>query len=94
MLRFGCDFSIPFTNNVAEQAVRMMRVKQKISGCFRSSNGAVSFARIRSYIDTLRKQELNILGWLKKAMLENRGLPLCQHLPDMPIYIVPMKYSS
>ncbi len=75
MLRFGCDFSIPFTNNVAEQAVRMMRVKQKISGCFRSKEGAKSFARIRSYMDTLRKQGLAILEFLKKALVGEAWLP-------------------
>lgn len=75
MLRFGCDFSIPFSNNVAEQAVRMMRVKQKISGCFRSKEGAVNFARIRSYIDTLRKQGLSILEWLENALIGEAWLP-------------------
>jgi transposase len=76
MLRFACDFSIPFTNNVAEQAVRMMRVKQKISGCFRSTHGAENFARIRSYIDTLRKQGLPIVEHLKKAMTAQAWMPM------------------
>lgn len=76
MLRFCCDFSIPFANNVAEQALRMMKVKQKISGCFRSSEGAEGFALIRSYIDTVRKQGLSIWESLKSAMLANPWLPM------------------
>jgi transposase len=76
MLRFACDFSIPFTNNVAEQAVRMMKVKQKISGCFRSKEGAQNFALIRSYIDTIRKQGLSILQSLKELIEGKPWLPL------------------
>lgn len=76
MLHFACDFSVPFTNNIAEQALRMMKVKQKISGGFRSPQGAEGFARIRSYIDTLRKQGLPILEGLKKAIVGEAWLPL------------------
>lgn len=76
MLRFAMDFSIPFTNNVAEQALRMMRVKQKISGCFRSRQGAEGFARIRSYMDTLRKQGLSIMEHLQKAIAHQPWLPM------------------
>jgi transposase len=76
MLRFGCDFSIPFSNNIAEQALRMMKVKQNISGCFRSREGAQGFAVIRSYIDTVRKQGLSIWEWLKEAILGAPWLPL------------------
>jgi transposase len=76
MLHFACDFSIPFSNNVAEQALRMMKVKQKISGCFRSREGAQNFARIRSYIDTVRKQGLSILESLKNVIVGQPWLPL------------------
>lgn len=76
MLHFACDFSVPFTNNIAEQALRMMKVKQKISGGFRSPGGAENFARIRSYIDTLRKQGLPILKGLRKAIAGEAWLPL------------------
>ncbi len=64
ILRFATDFNVPFTNNNAEQAVRMMKVKQKISGSFRSEKGAQDFATIRSYIATMKKQGHNIMDAL------------------------------
>lgn len=61
VLRFLIDFEVPFTNNLAEQALRMMKVKMKISGGFRTVEGAQSFAVLRSIIATARKQGQNIL---------------------------------
>lgn len=66
-LRFLVDFEVPFTNNLAEQALRMMKVKMKISGSFRTSEGAHAFATLRSVIATARKQDQNIL----KALANN-----------------------
>jgi len=63
-LRFIADFAVPFTNNQAEQDLRMMKVRMKISGAFRAIDGARTFAAVRSVISTARKHGLNILETL------------------------------
>jgi transposase len=60
-LRFLTDFTVPFTNNLAEQDLRMMKVRIKISGGFRTLQGAADFAALRSVISSARKQGLDIL---------------------------------
>ena len=67
ILRFIADPTVPFTNNIAERAVRMPKVKQKISGCFRTIVGADNFCTIRSCLDTLRKQGHSMLEVLRRA---------------------------
>ena len=67
VLRFATDLDVPFTNNQAEQDGRMMKLKQKISGGFRSREGAEDFAAIRSFISTARKQGWNVI----QALMEN-----------------------
>ena len=68
ILTFATNFLVPFGNNLAEQAIRMMKVKQKISGCFRSEQGARDFADTRSYIATAKKQGIPIIQALATAI--------------------------
>jgi transposase len=70
-----CDPEVPFTNNQGERDIRMEKVRQKISGCFRTLHGARVFARIRGYISTCRKQGRNLLEELENAILGNPFIP-------------------
>jgi len=65
VLRFCHDFRAPFTNNQAERDIRLVKLQQKISGSWRTTDGARNFCAIRSYISTLRKNRRDILGGLR-----------------------------
>lgn len=80
VLAFMFDFNVPFDNNQAERDLRMVKLKQKIAGCFRTTAGATRFCTIRSYIATVRKQGVSILDALTGAFLGSPFRPAC--LPE------------
>jgi transposase len=75
VLAFMYDFQVPFTNNLAEQAIRMIKTMQKISGSFRSKKGADIFCRIRGFVSTLRKQDLPILKKIRDVFASKPVIP-------------------
>ena len=75
ILAFLHDFAVPFDNNQAERDLRMMKVRQKISGTFRSLDALENFCRIRGYVSTARKNSLTALSALRRLFLGDPFLP-------------------
>lgn len=73
VLRFMTDFRVPFDNNGAERDLRMLKLQQKIAGCFRTTTGVQAFCRVRSYLSSARKQNRSLLTALEHAL---KGKPV------------------
>jgi len=76
VLRFASDLRASFDNNQAERDIRMVKLQQKISGSWRTLAGARAYCAIRSYVSTLRKQNLDILGGLRLLFKGEPWLPV------------------
>jgi len=78
VLAFLQDLRVPFDNSQAERDIRMIKVQQKVSGCFRTPRGAQIFCRLRAYLSSLRKQGLNLFTALQQTFLGHPLLPALQ----------------
>jgi hypothetical protein len=74
-LRFTTDPRVPFDNNAAEREVRMIKVRQKVSGCLRTLTGASQFCIIRSYLATAAKHRIGLLDALTRLAIGRPWLP-------------------
>jgi transposase len=75
VLRFLADLRVPPTNNLAERDIRMVKLQQKISGCWRTLDGAQAFLTVRSYVSTVRKHGVNPLAALRRLFEGDPWMP-------------------
>ena len=75
ILRFATDWTVPFTNNEAERSIRFSKVKEKVSGCFRTVRGAEEYVEIMSYTNTAYKHGVSYFDAIKAA-IDGKALPL------------------
>ncbi|CAN5344653.1 IS66 family transposase [soil metagenome] len=85
VLRFTTDVTVPFDNNLAERDVRMVKLQQKISGCWRTLAGAEAFCAVRSYLATARKHDVDLLGVLQQAFTGDPWLPPARAGPPLAL---------
>jgi len=84
VLRFLDDLRVPFDNNQAERDLRMVKLQQKISGCWRTLAGAQAFLTVRSYVSTARKQRVNPLHALRQLSRAALGYQPQQGTEQLP----------
>lgn len=75
VLRFAHDFGVPFDNNLVERDIRMVKLQQKISGCWRTPTGADHFLALRAYLSTTRKQGRHLLDALTRLATHDPWIP-------------------
>ena len=71
ILRFAADWTVPFTNNEAQRTIRFSKVKQKVSGCFRTEKGAQDYMQIMSFVSTARKHGMSYFEAVRAALAGN-----------------------
>lgn len=71
ILRFAADWTVPFTNNEAARTIRFSKVKQKISDCFRTVEGAEDYMQIMSFVSTVRKHGMSYFETVRAALTGN-----------------------